>query len=144
MSWALVVGVAILGGLAVSTQAQLIGDIDRRVGTIQAVFVTYATGGLLIAGILLVSGGFEVDRVRALPWYSWMAGLTGLVIIGSISYGASRIGVVRTLTLVTMAQFGFAAAIDHFGLMGAEVRTIDGGGILGLLLLSAGTWLVLR
>ncbi len=51
---------------------------------------------------------------------------------------------VRTLTLVTMAQFGFAAAIDHFGLMGAEVRTIDGGRILGLLLLSGGTWLVLR
>lgn len=144
MGLLVVVLVAVLGGVAVSIQAQLIGDIDARLGTLESVFVTYVTGGILIFVLLAATGGLEIARFRGLPWQSWLAGVTGLVIIGAIAFTASRIGVVRALTLVTLSQFVLAAAIDHFGLLGAAVRTIDLGRAAGIALLSAGTWLVLR
>lgn len=144
MGLLVVVLVAILGGIAVAVQAQIIGDIDARLGTLASVFVTYVTGGILIFVLLAASGGLDVTRFRTLPWQSWLAGVTGLVIIGAIAFTSSRIGVVRALTLVTLSQFVLAATIDHFGLLGADVRTIDLGRALGIVLLSAGTWLVLR
>ncbi len=44
-----VVLIAAIGGIAVGLQAQFVGLIDKWIGTFESVFLTYVTGGLLIA-----------------------------------------------------------------------------------------------
>jgi transporter family-2 protein len=140
----LVVLVAAAGGAAVALQAQLMAVIDNRMGTLEAVFVTYGIGGLIAGVLMLAARGGNLAAWRELPPQSYLAGVFGLVIIGSISWSVARLGVVRGLLLVTLGQFLLSAAIDQFGWFGAQVRVLDLPRAAGIALLLVGGWLVLR
>jgi transporter family-2 protein len=138
------VAVAVAGGAAISLQAQTSGLISDRIGTLEAVFVTYGVGGVLSAILVLVVGDSDVPAVRTLPGYVWLSGVFGLVIVGTIAYSVGRLGVVRGLLLVTVAQFLVSALIDQFGWLGAQVQPMTVAKAIGIVLLLAGGWLVLR
>lgn len=140
----LIVLVAAAGGAAVALQAQLTAVIDNRMGTLEAVFLTYGVGGLVAGALMLAARGGNLGAWRELPPQSYLAGLFGLVIIGSISWSVARLGVVRGLLLVTLGQFLLSAAIDQFGWFGAQVRVLDLPRAAGIVLLLVGGWLVLR
>ncbi|HSK91364.1 MAG TPA: DMT family transporter [Euzebyales bacterium] len=144
MAILLIVLVAAAGGFAVALQAQLASSIETRLGTLEAVFLTYGVGGLLAALLMLAARGGNLSAWREVPAYAYGAGVFGLVIVGAISWTVSRLGVVRGLLLITAAQFLLSAAIDQFGWFGAEVRTFDLPRAAGVALLLIGSWLVLR
>ncbi len=144
MPWIFVVTVVAVGGIAVALQGQALGVMEQRLGTLEATFITYASGGIAIAAATLAVRGFDVGAARQLPWWAWTAGLLGLVIISSIAFGAPRIGLVGTLTVLVVAQFAAAAMIDHFGWLGAAVRQLDPAKGTGLALMLIGSWLTLR
>jgi transporter family-2 protein len=140
----LVILVALIGGAAVAVQAQLLGFMGGRLGNLEAVFVTYGVGGVIAGMLILVARGGNLQALRELPGYTYLAGACGLVVVGTISWSVARLGVVRGLLLVTAAQFLLSAVIDHFGLLGADVRTLDLSRIAGIALFLVGAWLVLR
>lgn len=142
-SWVIVL-VALAGGASVAMQAQLVGEVDDRLGTLEAVFLTYGTGGLVAAALMLVARGGNLAPWRDLPPYVHLSGVLGLVIIAAISFSVARLGVVRGLLLVTVAQFLLSALIDQFGWLGADVQRLDLPRIAGIVLLLGGGWLVLR
>jgi transporter family-2 protein len=141
---ALVVLAAIVCGIAVAIQAQFTGDMQRQVGTLESTFITYFSGGLIIALVTLSARGGNLAAARSLPWYVWSAGLLGLVIIFTLSLSVGQIGLVPALVIITVSQFVVGAIINHFGLLGAVVDPIDLSKLGGLALLGAGTFLVLR
>lgn len=143
MQW-LVIVVAVVGGVAVAVQGQLVGLMDRTVGTLGSTFITYGGGGLLVGVIMLLAGGDGLTRWRELPPWTALAGLTGIVIIGSISYTVARVGLVAALMVLTVSQFVVSAVIDHYGWLGTEVRILDTTRMAGLVLLVIGTWLALH
>jgi len=50
--------VAAVAGVAMTAQAQLMGHLDRSMGTIESVFITYGSGAVVIGLIMLsMSGG---------------------------------------------------------------------------------------
>jgi transporter family-2 protein len=144
MSTIVVILVAIAGGVAIVLQGQATAVMDQRAGTTVSVFATYAIGGLVIALVMLALRGARLGDLRGAPWWVYLAGLFGLVIVGSIAYSASRIGLVQTFTVLVVTQFVLSGAIDHFGLLGAEARPLTIERLAGLALLLTGTWLVLR
>ena len=137
--------IAALGGIAVSLQAQFMGLIDKRVGTLESVFITYGIGGLLIALWMLLQRQHNLSAAwDVLPWYAWSSGAFGLVIVATIGYSTPRLGLVTALAIIVGAQFATGAIIDHFGLFGAEVRPLDLARIAGLGLILVGVWLTFR
>lgn len=140
----LILLIAAAGGAAVALQAQLVAVIDSRLGTLEAVFLTYVVGATIAGVLMLAARGGNLAAWRDLPASAYLAGAFGLVIIGSISWSVARLGLVRGLLLVTLAQFMLSAAIDQFGWFGAEVRALDLPRTTGIALLLAGGWLVLR
>lgn len=143
MQWFVIV-VAAVGGVAVAIQGQFVGLMDSRVGTLASTFITYGSGGILIGIILALSGGGGISGWRSIPPFALASGAVGLMIIGSISFSVARLGLVPALMTLTAIQFVTAAVIDHFGLIGAEVKPLDASKISGLALLMVGTWLALR
>jgi transporter family-2 protein len=141
--WVLVL-VAAAGGVAVALQAQFVGVIDQRLGTLAAVFLTYGVGAVIAGLLVLGARGGNLLAWRDVPSYAYLAGVFGLVIIGAISWSVARIGVVRGLLTVTLAQFVASALIDQFGWFGADVRPLDLLRVTGIGLLLVGGWLVLR
>lgn len=136
--------VAVAGGVAVAIQAQFTGNMQRQMGTLESTFITYFSGGIVIALIALLARGGNLAAASGLPWYTYTAGLLGLVIIGALSFAVGNLGLVPALVLITVSQFVVGAVINHFGWLGAEVDPIDLGKLVGFSLLGIGTYLVLR
>lgn len=136
--------IAALGGLAVTLQGQMMGVMDRSLGTLESVFITYAAGGVLIALLMLYYRGGNLGQWQQLPWWVFSSGILGLVIVASIGYSISRMGMVSAFMLIVAVQFISAALIDHFGWMGADVRQLDSSKLLGMGTMLLGIWLTLR
>jgi transporter family-2 protein len=136
--------IALVSGVAVTLQGQFMGLLDRTLGTKESVFITYGSGGLLVALLMLASRGGNLRAASGLPWYTFTTGILGLVIVGSIGFVVPRLGVARAFTLITGSQFLMAALIDHFGFFGAAIRPVDATRALGLVVMMAGVWLVVR
>lgn len=143
MSLLLVVVIGVLGGLAGALQSQFLGAMEQRVGTLASTFVTYGSGGLAIAVLMLTFQGGRVSELKDLPWWAFTAGIMGLVVVASLGISVSRLGLGAGLTLFTGATLVLGAAIEHFGWFD-EARPIDGPRILGIALVVFGTWLVVR
>jgi transporter family-2 protein len=135
---------AVLGGVAVTLQGHFMGLLDRTLGTRESVFITYGSGGFVAVLTMLASGGGNLRRWITLPWYTFSAGLLGLMIVGTIGYVVPRLGLAKGFTLIITSQFIVAALIDQFGLMGAVVRPLDGARLLGMAMLLGGVWLTVR
>ncbi len=136
--------IAAIGGVAVAFQAQFTGLLDKNMGTLESVFITYGGGGALVGLIMLTQRGANLSAWRNAPWYTFAAGALGLVIIGTISYTVPRLGLVTAFTILVTTQFTIGALIDHFGLLGATVRPLDLSRLAGIVVLLLGTWLIVR
>jgi len=136
--------IAVIGGMAVTLQAQFVGLMDKQIGTLESMFITYGGGGLMIGLIMLLIRGGNLAGWHGVPWYALFSGAFGLVIVGTIGYGTARLGLVMTLTIVVAAQFITGAFLDHFGFMGADLRPLNLNRILGIGLMLLGTWLVIK
>lgn len=136
--------IAIIGGAVVTLQAQMIGLMDQQIGTLESVFITYVSGGVLILLLLTTLRGGNLGAWNKAPWYALTAGAMGLVIIGTLSYTVPRLGLVPTFTIFVASQFIIGALLDHFGLLGATIRPIDLPRLVGVGVLLVGVWLILR
>ena len=135
---------AAIGGVAVTIQGQFMGLIDKNIGTLESVFITYSSGGILVAVAMIMSRGGNLKAVQTVPWYALSSGLVGLVIVGTISYTIPRLGLSKAFTIIVASQFLVAALLDHFGLLGAVVRPMDLSRLAGMALLVVGVWLIVR
>ena len=120
------------------------GVMDHNIGTVESMFITYGGGGLIIGLVILLLRGGNLENWNTLPWYTLSAGVLGLVVVGILGFAAPRIGLVPTLTLFVASQFIVGAGLDHFGLMGAEIRPLDLSRVSGVGVILFGVWLVIR
>jgi len=135
--------VAIAGGIAIAFQSQFSGVIGERLGVIESVFILHVGGILLATVLILAVRGGNLSAWRSLPWYVYVAGFLGVLIVAAISYAVPKLGLATTLTLSIVAQLLLGVVFDHFALFGASHPMTLGRG-LGIAILLAGTWLVLR
>ena len=136
--------IGLIGGVAAAFQAAFTGLMGLRLGNMESVFFTYAGGGLLIILAMVTLKGGNLLAWRAVPWYVFLAGPLGLVIIGSLSYTVPRLGSATASTLFVTAWLLLSAVIDHFGLFGVSQRALELPRLLGVMILLTGTWLVVR
>jgi transporter family-2 protein len=113
-------------------------------GTLESVFITYASGGVIISLILLAMKGGNLKAWVNVPWFAFLSGLMGLIIIGTIGYVVPRLGLVTAFTILVATQFVVGALIDHWGLMGAEIHPLNVPKLVGIGVLLLGVWLIIR
>ena len=135
---------AVVGGIAGTLQAHFMGVMDQNLGTVESMFITYGGGGLIIGLAMVFLGGGKLGGWQIVPWYVLSAGILGLAVVGILGFTAPRLGLVPVLTLFVASQFFVGAGLDHFGLLGAEVRTLDLSRVSGLGVILLGVWLVIR
>jgi transporter family-2 protein len=136
--------VAAIGGVATALQAHFMGLLDKRLGTLESVFITYFSGGVLIGLIMLSQRGGNLSAGAAAPWYAYTSGILGLVIVAALAFSTPRLGIVAGFTIFIAAQFAMGALVDHFGLMGAPVRPLSASRLAGMAVVLAGIWLIVR
>ena len=144
MNTAVLVILAVIGGIAVALQGHFMGIMDQGIGSKESVFITYAGGGILAVLMMIAARGGHLNAWQSVPWYALTSGVLGLVIVAVIGYTVPRLGLTTAFTVLVASQLVVAVMLDHFGVLGASVRTMDLPRITGLVFLILGVWLVLR
>lgn len=142
--WLIQILIPMIVGAAIAVQSQFMAQMDRNLGTLESISVTYGGGGLLIILIMMLRSGGNLSFSSGLPWYVFTSGLFGLVIVGGIGFSVARVGLVATFTVIVATQFILSTFIDHYGLLSAAVRSLDLSRGAGIGLLLAGVWMILR
>ncbi len=133
-----------LGGVAIGFQSPLASLMSEKIGWLESAFVIHL-GGVLLAGLpLIVLTGGRLSGWRQVPPAALGAGALGVILVGAVSYSIPRVGVTATLAVVMAGQFIVAAILDHFGLIGADVRHFNFTRAAGIAVLFLGTWLITR
>ena len=140
----LIIGIGLIGGIAVGLQSPMASMLTQKLGIFESVFIVHVGGAILALIPILAYSGGKLTQWRSVPWYVLGAGIFGLVVIGAISYMIPRVGVAAAITSIVAGQLLISAALDHFGLLGAAVRPVDATRTLGLAVVFAGVWLTVR
>lgn len=137
---------AVLAGLAGSVQVAVMARLGERVGVFAALaWAAMLTAGLAVALLLVVRQGLGgmADAARQPVWL-WSGAAMGLLIVLTITFAGSRIGVAATVAIMIAGQLAMGAVIDRFGLFGVERVTLQWPRVMGLALLAVGAALTLR
>ena len=136
---------ALLAGAMLPLQAGVNSQLARAVGhPVVAALVSFVVGTLGLLAYCLVMrypmpSGAAVSQA---PWWAWVGGLMGVIFITVVVTLAPKLGAVRLLSFAIAGQLLFSVIIDHFGLVGFEIRPINFWRIAGVALLLAGVALV--
>ncbi|HUG34508.1 MAG TPA: DMT family transporter [Anaerolineales bacterium] len=140
----LIILFGLAGGIAVGLQSPLASLISQRLGVFESVFIVHIGGAIIALIPLLFFGGGKLSHWRSVPWYALGAGVFGLVVIASISYMIPRVGVAAAITTIVAGQLLVSTVLDHFGMLGAAVRSFDATRVLGMAVVLAGVWITVK
>ena len=144
MIWALFAIVFIAGAL-VATQAGINAQLSRSLGSpVLAATVSFIVGTLALGVWALGMYRQWPDRATAAgaPWWAWTGGLLGAVFVVATAAFAKRLGAATLISVAIAGQMTFALVLDHFGLVGFDVRPVGLWRIIGAVLLIGGTVLI--
>jgi bacterial/archaeal transporter family-2 protein len=136
--------IGILGGIAVGVQTPIANSIGQRVGGTASSLVVHLSGAIASGLLLMMRGGENIQNLRTLPWWMFGVGIFGVVLYLTINHTIPRIGAATAITLIIVGQLVAGMVIDHFGLLGAAARPIDGTRIVAALMLLGGGYLMTR
>ena len=140
-----VVLTALAGGL-VALQAPINSQLGRAAGTLQAAFLSFAIGTvLLLALAAFARGGLgTVLDARSAPWWALLGGVIGAAYITTVLVTVRSLGAGGVTAATIAGQLTLSLVLDHFGLLNVERQPLTALKLLGVALLALGTWLVVR
>jgi len=137
---------AVVTGSIISLQNVINASLGRYVGELGAVFIVATIGVLIILSAILILPGSA--NLRALPgadrWYLYLGGVFGIIIVTLPVFLVPRIGATSTITGIVIGQLVMALVADQFGLFGTPRIDLSFPRLLGVILLCAGAFLVVR
>ena len=137
---------AVIAGLAGSVQVAVMARLGDRVGVFAALAWATILTALFAVGLLLVakqSVDGIADAARQPVWL-WSGALLSLLIVFTITYSGSRLGIVATVAILIAGQLVMGTVIDRFGLFGVDRVALAWPRVLGIALLAAGAALTLK
>ena len=135
---------AVAGGL-IALQAPINAGLGRSTGSLPAALVSFAVGSLALAAIVVLSGqAGGLSSTFDVRWYYLFGGLLGAVYVTNALIAVSSIGAGGVAAATITGQLVASVAIDRFGLFGLDQVALSPERVLGIALLLAGTFLVIR
>lgn len=119
--------------------------LGRHIGSLPASASVHASGGLFLGlCVLPFLGTGWVSGAASAPWWSWLGGVVGSLLVVLANRAVGAVGVAGFTAVGVTAQLAVSAAMDHVGFMGGEVHPFNGTRLVGVLLLVVGAALVVR
>jgi bacterial/archaeal transporter family-2 protein len=135
---------AFVGGL-VALQAPINSGLGRVTGSLPAALVSFALGTAILLVIVIASG--DTDGLRStfdVRWYYLIGGLLGAAYVTVALLSVRSIGAGGVAAATITGQLTTAVVIDRLGILGLERVPLSATRVVGIGLLLAGTFLVVR
>jgi transporter family-2 protein len=133
-----------VGGL-IAMQPVVNAGLGKETGNIAAALVSFAVGTLLLAGIVVIAGqAGGVSSALDVRWYYLLGGVLGAAYVFAALVTVSSIGAGGVAAATITGQLVASVALDRIGFLGLEREPITTERVIGVLLLLAGTYLIVR
>ncbi|MEM9580738.1 MAG: DMT family transporter [Pseudomonadota bacterium] len=134
--------VMLCAGIGIPILAALNAALGSRIGSPVAASVILFAIAFASALVVYLIGGFRpAGAISAAPRHLFLAGVLIAFYVLSITFIAPKFGVGNAVFFVLLGQLISAAAIDHFGLFGAQTSPLSGMRAGGIFLMAAGVYL---
>ena len=133
---------AVGAGTCIALQAAANGNFRRNLGD-NPLFAAYFSilGTVLTATVAMLLLRPQVPSaatLRETPWWNWIGGPLGALIVLAGAALTARLGAALFIALVVGGQLLCSLLLDHFALMGLNEQPVTPGRVLGALLVVAG------
>jgi transporter family-2 protein len=138
--------IAAFSGVAMAIQGSINSALGKVIGLWESTFIVHLVGLLVVSLLLFIcklGDGCLSDIVKA-PWYSYLGGILGVIIIYSVVLSIPKVGVAPATTAIVLGQVLTAGLVDHLGLFGLNRIPFSIYNVLGTLLMAGGAWLILK
>lgn len=132
--------IMLAAGIGIPVLAALNAALGRTIGSPNAaglVLFAVAFGATLLVWLIL-PGTAALWRIGEAPRHLLLAGLLVAFYVLSITHVAPHFGVGNAVFFVLLGQLVSAAAIDHYGLFGANVSPLSWMRAAGIAVMAAG------
>ncbi len=145
MDKGLAIGLTVVAGGMIALQAPINGMLGRTVGSLPAGVISFALGTLALIAITALFSDFRsVGEARGLSPVYLIGGVLGAVYVTTALTTVSALGAGGVTAATIAGQLAASVAADRFGLLGLVAKPLSAGRIVGLVLLAAGTFLIVR
>jgi len=135
---------ALTGGL-IAMQPAVNSGLGKITGNLAAALVSFVIGTLVLAVIVALAGQTGgVGEATGVPWYLLVGGVLGAAYVFSALVTVSSIGAGGVAAATITGQLTFSIILDRIGFLGLEEAPITLDRIAGVVLLLAGTFLIVR
>lgn len=134
--------VMVLAGIGIPMLAALNAALGKTIGSPATAATILFLVALSASAIVMLSTGAEgLAKLTAAPKHLFLGGVLIAFYVLSITYIAPHFGIGNAVFFVLLGQLISAAAIDHFGLFGAQISPIGLTRAAGIALMASGVWL---
>ena len=132
-------------GSLIALQAPINSGLGKATGTMPAAAISFLVGTALLLGIVLVSGEIgSLAKATDVKWYYLIGGLLGAAYVTTVLLTVRTLGAGGVTAATVAGQLTMSVVIDRLGFLGLEETPITLTRVIGVLLLFAGTVLVIR
>jgi transporter family-2 protein len=135
---------AAAGGL-IALQAPINFGLGKATGSLAAALISFAIGTVALTAVVVLSGkAGGIGSTFDVSWYYLLGGLLGAVYVLNALIAVAAIGAGGVAAATVTGQLIASVAIDRAGLFGLDEVPLSPDRILGVALLLAGTFLLVR
>ncbi|HOB28609.1 MAG: DMT family transporter [Dethiobacteria bacterium] len=137
--------IAAIAGMAMALQGSFNAILGKIIGTLETTLVVHLIGiaVVIIALFLFKLGTGNLALIKNAPWYTFLGGVLGVLIIFGVAVSIPRTGVANATTAIITGQLLTALIIDQYGLFGLDKVPFTFWKGLGLACLAAGGYFML-
>jgi transporter family-2 protein len=133
-----------VGGL-IALQAPINSTLGKSVGTFAAASVSFIIGTAALVAITAVSAGFgDLGEARHLSWYYLTGGLLGAAYVTTVLVTVRSLGAGGVTAATIAGQLTASVVVDRLGVLGLPEKELTFPRVLGVALLAAGVFLIVR
>ena len=142
-------GIALLlsacAGMLVAMQPPINSKLGHATGTFAAATISFVVGTIALIGITVISGSkVDLGAVGDLDWYYLTGGLLGAAYVTTVLVSVRTLGAGGVTAATIAGQLTLSVVADRLGILGLDHKPLSAGRIVGVALLAAGVFLIVR
>jgi transporter family-2 protein len=131
-------------GMLVAMQPPINSKLGSSVGTFAAATISFMVGTLALLAVAVVAGGSHLSGLKDVPWWYFAGGFIGAVFVASSLVTVRTLGAGGVVAATIAGQLTASVVIDNFGLLGITKQPLGVTRVIGIVLLAAGVFLIVR
>ena len=116
MNWIVFV-LVFCAGIATAIQGGVNGNLGKKIGIIEAAFVSFLVGTIFLGILLVFMRKGNLSAALEVPKWQLTGGLLGAIYILIMVVAVPKIGVASAVMTLIIGQITSSVIIDHFGLV---------------------------